>query len=431
MRLGAEEGAKVNIKSKSPVAMAVAGIALIVLAMLPDVAEAGFRLRVGGPLGVARFAMASMLGVAGVGRMRMAARHGRVRMAALRPQDLRGATEAVRPTVRAQLTAVAALTGWRGGRAEQAWWQHADGAYGWVGPLFWPFADDDITDAALLGNGTALWAYGYGDIYAAIFAPYAPAELAAYTAPGRRHRRVPELQQLCTTGDATSLPIDAILRTAQLSEVQRASLDELANAWTSAGATIRASCPSEAAANALDRFAVMQRRIEAMINAVDAVAPQLAKFYGLLDDEQKSRLNAFGNDGRANSADTRRKEMQAAACKASATPQTDEQAQRQYEQLVKHQWPVDDIAGTLRLDDTKRAALEVLQDTAMGTMETLNPCPPQNVHTPPARLKAVKGRLDTMLQAVKSVGDALDDFEWGLSDEQKAQFEAMGQKRGV
>jgi hypothetical protein len=32
---------------------------------------------------------------------------------------------------------------------------------------------------------------------------------------------------------------------------------------------------------------------------------------------------------------------------------------------------------------------------------------------------------------VKSVGNALDDFEWGLSDEQKAQFEAMGQKRGV
>ena len=420
-----------NIMSKSRRGMAAAGIALVALAMLPDVAEAGFRLRVGGPLGVARFAMAGMLGAAGIGRMRMAARHGRVRMAALRPQDLRGATEAVRPTVRAQLTAVAALAGWRGGRAGQGWWQHADGAYGWVGPLFWPFADDDITDFTMTGDGTALWAYGYGDIYAAIFAPYAPAELAAYTAPGRRHRRVPELQQLCNTGDAMGLPVDAILRTVQLSEVQRAGLDELASAWTSAGASIRVSCPSEAAANALDRLAVMQRRIEAMINAVDAVAPKLAKFYSLLDDEQKSRLNALSKDGRANSADTRRKEMQAAACKVPTAPQSDEQAQRQYEQLVKQQWPVDDIASTMRLDDTKRAVLEVLQDTAMGTMEPLNPCPPQNVHTPQARLKAVKARLETMLQAVKSVGDALDDFEWGLSDEQKAQFEAIGQKRGA
>ena len=34
-----------------------------------------------------------------------------------------------------------------------------------------------------------------------------------------------------------------------------------------------------------------------------------------------------------------------------------------------------------------------------------------------------------MLQAVKSVRAALDDFYATLSDEQKAQFEAIGQKR--
>ncbi|WP_284275977.1 Spy/CpxP family protein refolding chaperone [Bradyrhizobium iriomotense] len=416
--------------SKPRLGMAAAGIALVALTMLPDVAEAGFRLRVGGPLGVARFAVAHVLGVAGIRHMRMAAR-GRTRMAALRPQDLRSATEAVRPTVRAQLTAVAALAGWRGGRAEQGWWQHADGTYGWVGPLFWPFADDDVTDFTMRGDGTALWSYGYGDIYAAVFAPYAPTELAAYTAPGRRHRRVPELQQLCDTGDAVGLPIDAMLRTVQPNEVQRAGLDELASAWAAAGASIRASCPTEAAGNALDRFALMQRRLDAMINAVDAVAPQLAKFYGLLDDEQKSRLNALGKDGRANAAETKRKEMQAAACKAPSEPASDEQLQRQYEQLVKQQWPVDEIATALRLDDTRRAALEVLQDTTMGTMEALSPCPPQNLHTPQARLKAVKARLEMMREATKSVGDALDDFEWGLTDEQKTQFEAMGLKRGV
>ncbi|MGY8667378.1 Spy/CpxP family protein refolding chaperone [Bradyrhizobium sp. UFLA05-109] len=417
--------------SKSRFGFAAAGIALVVLALLPDVAEAGFGLRVGGPLGVARFAMARMLGVAGIRHMRLAARRGHARMAALHPQDLRSAADAVRPTVRAQLTAVAALAGWRGGRAEQGWWQHADGTYGWVGPLFWPFADDDITDFTMRGDGTALWAYGYGDIYAAIFAPYAPTELAAYTATGRRHRRVPELQQLCDTGDAVGLPIDAILRTVQPNEVQRAGLDELASAWGSAGATIRSSCPTDAAANAIDRFALMQRRLEAMINAVDAAAPSLAKFYGLLDDEQKSRLNALGKDSRANAAETKRKEMQAAACKAPAELPSDEQAQRQYEQLVKQQWPADEIGAALRLDDTKRAALEVLQDTTMRTMEALSPCPPQNLHTPQARLKAVKARLDAVLETVKTVGDALDDFEWGLSDEQKTQFEAMGLKRGV
>jgi hypothetical protein len=36
-----------------------------------------------------------------------------------------------------------------------------------------------------------------------------------------------------------------------------------------------------------------------------------------------------------------------------------------------------------------------------------------------------------MQQAVGGVGDALDDFESGLSDEQKAGFEAIGPKRGM
>jgi hypothetical protein len=49
--------------------------------------------------------------------------------------------------------------------------------------------------------------------------------------------------------------------------------------------------------------------------------------------------------------------------------------------------------------------------------------------TPPARLAAVGKRLDVMLQAVKTVRTALDDFYGTLSDEQKAQFEAIGPRR--
>ncbi len=46
--------------------------------------------------------------------------------------------------------------------------------------------------------------------------------------------------------------------------------------------------------------------------------------------------------------------------------------------------------------------------------------------TPPARLAAVGKRLDSMLQAVKMVSSALNDFYGTLSDEQKARFEAIG-----
>ena len=101
--------------SKSRIGMAAAGVAMVALGALPSAAEAGLRLRVGGPVGVARFAMAGMLSVAGLRHARMAARHSRVRTAALRPQDLRSAAESIHPSARAQLTGVAALAGCRHG----------------------------------------------------------------------------------------------------------------------------------------------------------------------------------------------------------------------------------------------------------------------------------------------------------------------------
>jgi hypothetical protein len=58
-------------------------------------------------------------------------------------------------------------------------------------------------------------------------------------------------------------------------------------------------------------------------------------------------------------------------------------------------------------------------------------CQPGEAITPPARLAAAGKRLDTMLQAVKTVRTALDAFYATLSDEQKAQFEAIGPRRTV
>lgn len=423
--------------SKSRLGMAAAGVAMGVLGALPSTAEAGFRLRVGGPVSVARFAMAGVLSVAGLRHARMAARHSRVRMAALRPQDLRPAAESIGPSERAQLTAVAALAGWQGGRAAQGWWQHSDGSYGWVGPLFWPFAYSDLYDYALLNDGSGFWAYGYGDLYAAIFSPYAASDLSAFAAErpaGRRHRKAPSVQELCSgdTAETTGLPLERIGLAVAANEAQRAAFDELANAWISAGNTIRASCPAQAATTALERFAAMQSRVNAMLSAVATVMPPFQKFYDLLSDEQKAQLNTPERDRRANAAAAKLKEMQDAACQASREPQDEQQAEKQYRQLVAQQWPLDDIAASLKLNDTQRAALEVVQDTTMVTMEALNPCPPKDALTPPARLKAAKARLEAMREAIISVNDAVDDFHWNLSDEQKTQFEGLGpKKRGV
>ena len=399
------------------------GIAVVVLAtLLSSAALARVRLGIG-PLGVARFAVARVLSLGELHHARAFARHGHIRTASLRSQDVRNAMDSGlgNPAVRRQIVAAAALAGWHGGRIANGWWRHGDGGYGWVGPLFWPFAIYDIYDYAIWGDGIGFWDYGYPDIYAAIFAPYGHDDLAAYTGPSpldRRHRRVPPLPQLCgdDSGEIAGLPIDQIAQAIQPNEAQRAALDDLANALISAARMIRASCPTQTAFTAPDRLAVMQQRIEAMIKAESALQQPLGKFYDLLDDEQEARLNALGEDRRKMSPAKRATEAPAQGCGAA--------------QSAALQWPADEIEARLHPNDAQRAALKVLQDANARAADILNAgCQPKDATTPPARLDAVDGRLDAMQQAVYLVSAALEGFYGTLSDEQKAQFEAIGQKR--
>jgi hypothetical protein len=401
------------------------GIAVVVLATLLS-SPALARVRLGiGPLGVARFAVARVLLLGGLHHARAFARHGHIRTASLRSQDIRNAIDSGlgNPAVRRQIVAVAALAGWHGGHIANGWWRHDDGGYGWVGPLFWPFAIYDIYDYTIWGDGIGFWDYGYPDIYAAIFVPYGHDDLAAYTGPSpfsRRYRRVAPLQQLC--GDDSreiagpALAIDQIQQAIQLDEAQRAALDDLANALISAAQMIRSSCPTQTAFTAPDRLAVMQQRIGAMIKAELAVQQPLGKFYDLLDDEQEARLNAIAEDRRKMSATNGATEAPAQGCGAA--------------QPAALQWPADEIEARLHPNDAQRAALKVLQDANARAVDILNnACQPKDAITLPTRLDAVDGRLDAMQQAVNLVSAALEDFYGTLSDEQKAQFEAIGQKR--
>jgi hypothetical protein len=62
-----------------------------------------------------------------------------------------------------------------------------------------------------------------------------------------------------------------------------------------------------------------------------------------------------------------------------------------------------------------------LQDAAAKAAGMLKAtCQPNDAVTPPARLAALAKRLDTMLQAVKLVRPAIENFYATLSDEQKS-----------
>jgi hypothetical protein len=322
------------------------------------------------------------------------------------------------PAARGQVAAAAALAGWHGGHGGSGWWRHGDGGFGWIGPLFWPFAYYDIYDYTIWGDGIGFWGYGYPDIYAGIFAPYGYDDLAGYMAPrtpGRRYGGMPSLAQMCgdDSRDVAGLPIDQIQQAIEPNEAQRAALDDLANASIQAAAAIRAACPTRVVLTAPGRLTAMQQRLEAMISGVALVRPPLDKFYGLLDDEQKARLNALAEDQRKASAS---KASLAQNCGAAQT--------------AAFQWPGNEIEARLHPNDTQRAALEVLQDAGTQAADMLkSACEPDDALTPPARLAAAARQLDTMLQAVKLVRPALEDFYATLSDEQKAQFEAIGPRR--
>jgi hypothetical protein len=226
---------------------------------------------------------------------------------------------------------------------------------------------------------------------------------------------IPSIAQMCgdDSRDGAGTPIDQIEQAIQPNEAQRAALDDLANASIQAARTIRSACPTHVVLTSSGRLVAMQQRVEAMISAMALVQPALEKFYGLLDDEQKARINALAEDRRKASA------SRALLAKGCAD-----------EQPASFQWPGSEIDARLHLNDTQRAALELLHDAMEKAADMLKAaCQPDDAVTPPARFAAIATRLDTILQAIKLVRRATEDFYATLSDEQKAQFEAIGPKR--
>jgi chromosome segregation ATPase len=155
-----------------------------------------------------------------------------------------------------------------------------------------------------------------------------------------------------------------------------------------------------------------------MISAVETVQPALQKFYDLLNDEQRARLNAIAQDQRQSETAKAGNRSLVESCQAA--------------QASVPEWPQAEIEARLHLNDTQRASLTALKDASAKAADMLKAsCPTTEPITPPARLEAIANRLETMLQAVKTVRAALDEFYGKLNDEQKAQFEAIGPARSA
>ncbi|HXO73216.1 MAG TPA: Spy/CpxP family protein refolding chaperone, partial [Bradyrhizobium sp.] len=367
---------------------------------------------------------------------------------AVRALSPRAATRAMRnagalrnPAIRAGIIAGAATAGWHGARGGAGWWQHGNGGYGWVGPLFWPFAYYDINDYAMWGSGYggSFWNYGYDDIYAGIFAPYGYNDLLGYRPQyasrtssrrdraSRAYAAVDPLAQMCgdDNGELAGFPVDQIKQAIQLNDAQRTALDDVANASAKAAQTVKSACPADISLTAPNRLAVMQQRIEAMISAAGMLQPPLQRFYDVLNDEQKALLTALIENQRGDSSPDRRGNSNRRRTAADPVAQPCGMTQPGLTE-----WPNAEIEGRVHPNDAQRASLAALQDAAAKAADMLRAsCQPDGALTPPARLTAIGKRLDAMLEAVKTVRSALDAFYGALTDEQKAQFESIGRLR--
>jgi hypothetical protein len=80
----------------------------------------------------------------------------------------------------------------------------------------------------------------------------------------------------------------------QPTEAQRAALNELRTQSAKAADTISAACTADFPATSTQRLELMEKRVEAMLQAIKTVRPAFDAFYALLDDQQKARLDAIG-----------------------------------------------------------------------------------------------------------------------------------------
>jgi hypothetical protein len=312
-----------------------------------------------------------------------------------------------------------------GGFAGQHWKHHHHRfrpviVIGWVGPLFWPYAYSDFVDYTFYPYAyDTFWPSAYDDVYDGMFGPYGQRNYArgsggTYAAVGRPQvsgsgRTVSA--EICTgqTAGLTDFPIERIAQTVEPNDAQRAALEDLKAATATALDILKAACPTDLPSTPIGRLNSMQKRLDAMSQAVRTVRPALDKFYQSLSDEQKARFNALGPD--ENQQQARRDLTQMCGQRAAGIGNL----------------PTDRIERAVRPTEAQRSTLKELQDAMSEAGNVLkSDCPTYRPLTPIGRLEAMEQRLDAMLRAVTTVQPALERFYSVLSDEQKERFNRLG-----
>jgi hypothetical protein len=296
-------------------------------------------------------------------------------------------------------------------------------AVGFIGPLFWPYAYDDFLNYTFYPYAyDAFWPGAYDDVYDGITGIYgsgiAPGYAGSGTGPAYVGRPGAEVSSSLCAGQTTGVTdwrINEIAQLVEPDEAQRAALEELKTAMAKAVDLLKAGCPTDLPSTPTGRIEAMRVRLSAMLEAVRTVRAPLAKFYALLNDEQKARFNAVPSGEDQNEPERRRTLSVLCSERGSGISSV----------------PIRRMELAVRPDEGQRASLRALQDAIAQAGELLKTdCPTYRPITPVVRIDAMEQRLDTMLRAINIVQPALQKFYGSLTDEQKERFNRLAPVQG-
>jgi Spy/CpxP family protein refolding chaperone len=293
---------------------------------------------------------------------------------------------------------------------------------GWVGPLAWPTAYEDVVGYTLWPNdyGEDFRQHGFGDIVATIVGPLrAPAPTVVGTSRPETVGAAPGNACDGNSAAQSDWPGVQIAQTITLTPEQKSALDKLQAASAEAVKTIKAGCIDAAQRPPTQRLTELEQRLWQVQNAGSLIRAPLKAFYDRLTPEQKAK---FTVQTPAPPPQEKRADPRAAngpmgkqyqACAAQSIGDAD--------RLIKQ------IQQAVGPTPQQRAGLEAFGKASSDMAKLLiASCAQPMPADPVARLDAADSRLVAMNYAATNVDVALNAFYGGLTDEQKAKFDTLG-----
>jgi hypothetical protein len=305
----------------------------------------------------------------------------------------------------------------------------------WAGRIFWPYAFGDVFSYGLwpYGRYAGFWDYGLSGIVNGAFWPYGypgygyygaalPYE-DSYTVPGadvvyRGETGEPIVPTEQTIPDScsglapgvTDLPIQSFEKIIKPTQEQRGALDDLKAASGKGIELIKQACPAEIPLTPAARLGAMEKRLRVVDVAVKLVEPALVKLYGMLNDDQRRRLE----------------EVARSAAKSGRKAQGDIDVAKLCAGEGIINVPLDQIERTVRPNDSQRAEFDKVRSATARAAEVLKAsCPADMPSSLPGRLRAVETRIAGLIDTINTLRSAVSEFYASLSDEQKARFNVM------